>query len=210
MKSSYVLLAFVSIAVTFQSCSKYLNSSSIGGTLSPMGEVGTTYSSTGVEVAGVSNFEASVVSVKDNVSTFSGSAVLKNQAIKTILSNAPQIIINGDNVTAMDVKFKTTSEGIESVAGLDAGIILKYGAKVGDKYTTANKKTRTVTSVSTTDDYPYGFMLIKVTKVEENTNALGVQKINYWANHKWGMVAIEFIFDDGSSAKFPIYCSNNN
>jgi len=210
MKTSVLVVVCLSLAVSFQSCQKYLGGSTIGGSQSPMGEVGTTFSSTSMDVAGVSKFSASVVSVKDKISSFSGTATVTNSSIKSILSNAPQIKISGNNVTATDVQFKSTSEGIESVAGLDPGIIVKYNAKVGDTYTTASKKKRTVMSVSTADEFPYGFMLIKVTKVEEDTNAMGVKKINYWTNHKWGLVAIEFVFDDGSTAKFPLYCSTNN
>ena len=210
MKFSLLLFALISLAVTFQSCEKYLGGTTLGGTLSPMGEIGATFSSTSMEIAGVSNFEASVVSVKDKVSTFSGSADVTNAGIKTILSNATEITINGNKVTAKDIKFKTTTEGFESVAGLDPGIIVKYDAKVGDTYTTESNKTRTVVSRSTDDDYGYGFMLIKVIKVEENTNELGVKKMIYWANHKFGLVGIEVVFDDGSSAKFPVYASTTN
>jgi hypothetical protein len=211
MKSAFYLMAILFFGITFQSCEKLLGGAKLGGTVSPMGETGTTYSSTFAEIAGVSNFEASVVSVDDNVSIFSGSATVTNANIKSILSNAPQVTISGDRVTATNIKFKSTTEGIESIAGLDPGIIVKYDAKVGDTYTvTGTNKKRTVLSRSTDDDYPYGFYLIKVIKVEENTNSLGVKKITYWANHKFGLVGIEFQFDDGSTAKFPVYCSTNN
>jgi hypothetical protein len=210
MKSITKIFALALVAVTLASCEKYIGGSTLGGTVSPMGEPGTTYSSTSMEIAGVSDFEASVVSVKDKISTFSGSAIVTSQAIRNILANSPMISISGNKVTATDVQFKNTSEGMESVAGLDPGIIVKYNAKVGDTYTTESNRKRTVKSVSTTDDYPYGFMLIKVIKVEEDTNAMGVKKITYWANHKWGLVSIEFEFDDGTTAKFPVYCSTNN
>lgn len=210
MKSSLVLLACLSLAVSFQSCSKYLGGSSLGGTISPMGAVGTTFSSTSIEIAGVSNIEASVVSVKDDVSTLSGTAIVTSPGIKSILSNSPMITISGNNITAKDIKFKTTSEGLEAVAGLDPGIIVKYNAKVGDTYTTESNKKRTVKSVSTTDDFPYGFMLIKTIKVEEDTNSMGVKKITYWSNHKWGLVGMEITFDDNTTAYYPVYASSNN
>jgi len=217
MKSSIFSAVIISLVFTCQSCDKYLGVGSLGGTLSPMGEVGTTFSSSGMEIAGVSGFEATVVSVKDDISSFSGSAIVTNAALKSVLANCPQLTINGNKVTGKDVKFKITSEGIESVAGLEPGIIVKFDAKVGDSYKTDSNTDRTVKSVSTADEYPYGFMLIKVIKIEESINPLslkssapGLKKINYSVNHKFGLVGIEFVFDDGSTANFPVYASTNN
>jgi hypothetical protein len=63
------------------------------------------------------------------------------------------------------------------------------------------------------DDYPYGFMLIKVIQVEETPNYLkttGISKITYVANHKFGLVGVKFTLDDGSNVTFPIYNSAEN
>jgi len=217
MKSFVITAVIFSLVLTLTSCEKYLGGSSLGGSLSPIGKVGTTFSSSGMQIAGVSNFEATVTEVKDDISSFTGSATVTNEALKSALANIPELTIVGNQVTGTDVKLKITSEGVESISGLVPGIIIKNGAKVGDTYKTESNTTRTVTSVSTEDEYPYGFMLIKVTKIEEDVNLLnfktsipGVKKINYWYNHKFGLVAIEFVFDDGSSAKFPLYSSATN
>jgi len=210
MKSLLIFSVLVLLAVTFQSCEKYLGGNSIGGSLSPMGEVGTLFSSTSIAVSGVSDISGRVVSVKDDLSSISGSAMITNAMIRSILSNAPEITILGDNLSAKDIKFKTTSEGIEAVSGIDPGIIVKYDAKVGDSYTTLGKKKRTVKSVSTTDDFAYRLMLIKVIEVEENTNSKGIKTITYWSNHKWGLVGVEIRYDDGSSSYFPVFSSTNN
>jgi hypothetical protein len=63
------------------------------------------------------------------------------------------------------------------------------------------------------DDYGYGFMLIKVIKVEEDPSYLsggGIEKITYVANHRFGLVGLKFTFGDGTSANFPIYSSAEN
>lgn len=204
MKTNLIILG-LSLVIVFSSCKK--NSFTVlGGDQSPMGEVGATVSSSMSGIAGVSNITGTVVSLENGVSSFTGSAVITNNAIKDILRNHPLTTINGNNVTVSGVELKITTEGIESITGLLPGIIVKYDAKVGDKY----PGNRTVISRSTDDDYPYGFYNIKVIQVEENTNKFGVKKTTYWANHRFGMVGIEFTFDDDSKAKFPIYSNKQN
>lgn len=182
----------------------------LGGGQSPIGEVGVTIGSTSSTVAGVSSIAASVVALENGVSSFSGTAVITNSAIKNILSNHPQTEINGNNITITDVEFRITTEGIESINGLEPGVIVKYDSKVGDSYTINGGGKRTVTSKSTDNDYSWGGMDIKVMQIEENTNKFGVKKTVYWANHRFGLVGIEFTFDDNSTAKFPVYASAQN
>jgi hypothetical protein len=206
MKTTIGLSLIVLLAIA-TSCNK----EELKGDISPMGEVGNIVSSSSVEIAGVSSITAEVVNLDDGVSTYAGTAVVKNPAIKNILSNAPECSVNGDYVTANNIKFKSTTDGIESVSGLDPGIIVKYNAEVGDTYPIgSSKKEREVVSRSTDDDYMYGFFLIKVIKVEEYPGKMGVDKITYWANHRFGLVGIEFKFDDGTIAKFPVYNSYEN
>ena len=112
-------------------------------------------------------------------------------------------------VSVSDIEFKITDKGIESVSGLAEGTIVDYDAKVGDEYKTS-EGIRTVVSRSTEDDYMYGFFLIKVIEVEEYPNKSGVKKIRYWANHRFGLVGMEFTFDDNSIARFPVYSSAEN
>lgn len=175
-----------------------------------MGEVGETISSSWGTIAGVSSIQAEVVSLENGVSSFSGTAVITNNTIKNILQNHPQTTVNGDNVTITDIEFRITSEGIESINGLEPGVIVKYDSNVGDTYTINGGKTRTVTAKSTDNDYYWGGMDIKVMQIEENTNKFGVKKTVYWANHRFGLVGIEFTFDDNSTAKFPVYSSTQN
>lgn len=195
--------------MVFTACKKD-KADTLGGMQSPMGEVGETISSSWGTVAGVSSIEAEVVSLENGVSSFSGTAVVTNNTIKNILQNHPQTTVNGDNVTITDIEFRITSEGIESINGLEPGVIVKYDSNVGDTYTINGGKTRTVTAKSTDNDYYWGGMDIKVMQIEENTNKLGVKKTVYWANHRFGLVGIEFTFDDNSTAKFPVYSSTQN
>jgi hypothetical protein len=197
------------IAFTLTACKKD-NPDTLGGLQSPMGEVGETISSSSSTIAGVTSISASVVSLEDGVSSFTGTAVITNSTIKNILSNHPQTVIDGNNVTISDIEFKITTEGIASVNGLEPGVIVKFDSNVGDSYTINGGGKRTVTSKSTDNDYFWGGMDIKVMQIEENTNKFGVKKTVYWANHKFGLVGIEFTFDDNSTAKFPVYSSTQN
>jgi hypothetical protein len=56
-------------------------------------------------------------------------------------------------------------------------------------------------------------MYIKVIEVEEIPSSLkstGISKITYWANHRFGLVGVDFTFDDESTAAFPLYTSAEN
>jgi hypothetical protein len=205
------LNVILSVAVIFLTACEKDEVTSVGGAQSPMGEEGNMVTSSSSTIAGVSSFSAEVVTLENGVSSYSGSAIVTNSTIKNILSNAPECTVNGNLVSATGIKFKSTKEGIESVSGLDPGVIVKYDAVVGDTYPIGSTgKSRKVVSRSSDDDYDYGFFQIKAIKVEENTNKMGVEKITYWANHRFGLVGIEFKFDDGTTAKYPVYNSAEN
>jgi hypothetical protein len=204
----FVLLCSV-LLFSFSSCEK--GKTSIGGSQSAIGEVGVTVETAGTSGFGISNAIAEVVALENGVSEYSGSATVTNAAIKNILSNAPAVTISGNTVTVTGVKMKVTTDGIESVEGLHPGVIVDYNAKVGDTYPMSGTgRSREVVSRSTDDDYFWGLMLIKVVEVEEPTNAMGVARTTYWANHRWGMVGIEFELDDGTILDFPIYNGASN
>lgn len=203
MKSMLRLSGFVFLMVFVFACKK--DDTTIGGTPSELGAVGVEYTSGGSSAAGATNIKAVVTSRDDGVSSFSGTAVVSNQALKNILSNFPGTTIDGNNVTVDGVELKITDEGVESVTGMLPGILVKYDSKVGDTYPIpgTNKK-RTVVSKSTEDDFSWAFFLIKVIKVEEPTDRLGVKKTTYIANHKFGIVEIVYEMDDGTVVEFGI------
>ncbi len=207
MNSKLLAIALLSLAIV-TSCKKD-EIDTLGGEQSPIGEVGVTFNSSGT-ISGVSSIAASVVSLERGVSSFSGTAVITNSNIKNILTNHPQTTINGNNVTITDIEMKITTEGISSINGFEPGVIVKYDSEVGDSYTINGGGKRTVVSKSTDNDYSWGGMLIKAMKIEENPNKFGVKKICYYANHRFGLVGIEFTFDDNSTAKFPVFGSAQN
>lgn len=218
MKKLCVLLLSLTMMILCLSCEKLFNKddpAELNGDQSPMGEVGTTVESSSMEIAGISNCTASVIAIKDGVSSYSGSATVKNELLKNLVANIPGITINGDKVSATNIKFKLTDEGFECKTGPGAGIMVKYDSKVGDTYPIGSTgKVRTVVAKTGIDDYPYGFFLIKVIQVEEIPNYLksssGVSKITYVANHKYGLVGVKVAFDDGTSSTFPVYSSTQN
>ncbi len=105
-------------------------------------------------------------------------------------------------------KAKVTSEGIQDFRYSNGNTskpftIVKYNAKVGDKYTyrtrTGKTVTREVTSRSTTDDYEWGIYHIKVIKVKEKALADDpfVDEIEYISNHKFGLVGVKVLLKTG-------------
>ena len=140
----------------------------------------------------------------NGVSTVNLSATVTDDFILQLVNNVGGFTVNGNNVTAPTLKIKATSEGFESIQGFDPGILVKFDSEVGDKYNTAWGNVRTVTHKSTTNDYYWDGMNIKVLKVEEPKSSDGVTKIIYYANHNWGIVGVEFVFETGNSLKFPV------
>jgi hypothetical protein len=207
---TYVAL-FLSLALCL-GCSKYndLGTSKLGGDPSPIADLGNTFSFS-VPVDGVSSLEASVISSTDGVATITGSAIVTNSKLRTMLANYPEFSISGDRITLSGLKLKSTTKGFEIIEGFEPGVLVLYDSKAGDTYSIegSNKK-REVVSKSSTDDYSYGFYDIKVQKIEESVNKFGINKLNYYANHRFGIVGIEFVFDDGTVYRFPIYSFNEN
>lgn len=191
MKRIHLILISVFTMVCLVSCEGY---ETITGDQSDLGEVGTTLSGT---FNGASNINVSVVSLDNGVSTVEGTFKMTDPRYKKLLESHPRFFdVDGDNVTVHDVKFKVTTNGIENVSGESNGIIIKYDSKEGDTYS----KGRKVTHVSTDNDFNWSGMKIKVIAVEGPVNnADGVKSVKYWGNHRFGIVAVETTFDDGST-----------
>lgn len=220
MKISRILTIMLLLLIPFLSCELLEgdddggDDTTVGGEQSSMGNTGSTYSSSSAEVVGVSELNAEVASLDDGVSTFKGSAIVTNPLLKNVLSNIPEITLNGDTATTINVKIKQSKEGIQLLSGPTPGVLVKYDASVGDTYPIGDGVyERRVVSKSTTDDYYYGFFMIKVIEVEEDNvryKSSGIDKVTYWANHRFGLVGIKLTFDDQTSATFPVYCSAEN
>jgi hypothetical protein len=216
MKKLFYLLMAAILAFSV-SCKKDKkdDNTSIGGDQSPMGQVGTTVSSSTATIAGVSNFGAMVTALNDGVSTYSGTATVNNTALLNLLSNIPEITISSNQISTTSMRFKNTTEGIQIVSGPGPGILVNYNSSIGDSYPVgSSSQSRNVVYKSTDDDYYYGFLLIKVIKVEEPIpsylQSTGVTKITYYANHRFGLVGVMFTFSDGTTATFPLFTSAEN
>ena len=166
----------------------------ITGEQSELGEVGTTLTGT---FNGASNINVSVVSLENGISTVEGTFTMTDPRYKKLIESHPKYFdVDGDKVRVHDVKFKVTTNGIENVSGESNGIIIKYDSKEGDSYSNGRK----VTHVSTDNDFDWRGMKIKVIQVEGTPNkADGVKSVTYWGNHRFGIVAVETTFDDGST-----------
>lgn len=217
MKKLLVIVLSIAIGLLSFSCEKNSDNEDPGelnGVQSPMGEVGATVSSSSVEIAGVSNFTAVVTGLADGVSSYSASATITNSLLKNMVSNFPGVTINGDQVSITDMKVQQTKEGIKSLTGPGAGVLVKYDSEVGDTYPMGNTgRERKVVSKTGLDDYSYGFLLIKTIQVEMEPVALksgGVDKITFIANHRFGLVGVKVAFDDATDATFPVYSSTEN
>ena len=187
-----LLLTFLTVPVLLLavSCEK---DSSITGEQSPLGEVGTKLDG---DFAGASNVNVSVTSLENGISTVSGTFTMTDERYMKLIKSHPKFFdVNGNNVTVHDVKFKATTNGIENVSGESNGVIINYNSKKGDSYSNGRK----VTHVSTDNDFQWGSMKIKVIEVQgETKKADGVKSVTYWGNHRFGIVAVETVFDDGS------------
>lgn len=207
---SFIALAALTITMGCTKTDSTISSDSIGGDGNlTTNAAGYTYScytdlpgATFSEVKVLTNDGTGVVtlSIKGHLPTASSTLTsLIPSAYKDSLGN---ISISG--------KFKNTSEGILDYTNSDNKpfVIINYSSNVGDKYVLKKSNgqtiTRTVTQKSTTDDYPYGLMYIKTMTVEQDSRITGISKIRYIANHKFGLVGIEFVMEDGSVTKLSI------
>ncbi len=217
MKKHAILFLSLALVVLCLSCSKDKTDDpqELSGGQSPIGAIGVTVSSSSSEIAGVSDFNAVVTGLTDGVSAYSASATVTNDLFKNMLSNFPGVSVNGDVVTIADMRIQQTTGGIKCLTGPSAGILVNYESSVGDTYpfgSTGN--VRTVVSKSTTDDYAYGFYMIKTIQVAMNPpsalKSSGISKFTFVANHKFGLVGVKVDFDDKSQVTFPVYSSATN
>lgn len=161
--------------------------------------------------------EASVM----KLDTILGLQDLSEEVKKTILDgylsrfNAQLDTTDKQNITVTaDLMGKITDKGIQDYvySGGDTDrpfTLVKYNASVGDSYSFTDDEgktyTRRVVSKSTDDDYELGFLYIKVLKIEETQEDDPlVDKITYYANHKFGLVGMEIEMKGGVKASSTI------
>lgn len=214
MKSITLLLA---VLILFASCEKLgigkKNDSSTlnGSTDIPLNTVGNTFSNI-VNVNGTGYSGSITISkVEEGIATVDFSAAIPS-GYPILESIKPKYIQDGQLVC--QGKFKMTDEGIMDYNNIDHKpfVLVKYDAEVGDKYTLeksdGTKIVREVVRKSTEDDFYYGFLLIKTIDVEQSSNIPGVEKITYFTNHKFGLVAVRVSMEDGSTPQMTIIPAN--
>jgi hypothetical protein len=156
----------------------------------------------------------SVVKNENGFVTYKVWADLSNfPALKAII---PASRLDGQGNLNTTVHLKVTSEGIQDFRLADSDwtkpfTIVKYNCSVGDKWTfktaAGQTVTREVTSKSTTDDTPYGFLLIKANVTEESpvTDLPGVTKIKYVTNHKFGLAKLIVVLTNGTELRITLF-----
>ncbi len=205
MRTNVLLLAILFFAVScdlLNSDSK--SSDSIGGSTDiPINTVGTTFAN---------NVSTGSASYSGNISitnvSSDGVATVKFQApiptnIPALQGIKPKYKDASGNLVC-EGKFKMTDEGILDYNNKDHKpfVLVKYDAKVGDKYTLEKSDgttiVREVVRKSSTDDFYWNGMIIKTIDVEQSSNIPGVSNITYFCNHKFGIVAVRVNMEDGT------------
>ena len=204
-----MIVACLTVAAVFISCEKDESSGSIGGSQSPIGQVGNSFRVLGtIPGVNVSSIVAMVATLDDGISTISASASITNTSYLSMIQNAFDTgILTGGQISGTrisgDLKYRFTENGIQSV--LPDGkllTVIKYNAKVGDVYSLkvgANTIRREVTAVSNENDFSWDGMKIKTITVKETGRGIpGVDYLEYRCNHKFGIVAGTVYFEDGT------------
>lgn len=205
-----VVLAMLASCHLLDSSNDANDSKSISGTTAiPINTVGNTFTNN-VRV-GTSNYTGSIVitSVVDGVATvkFTGKIPTNIPALSQIKSKYKDASGNLN----CEGKFKITDGGILDYNNSthEPFVLVKYDANVGDKYTFQKSDgstiVREVIRKSTTDDYYWNGMNIKTVDVSQSSKIPGVNKIWYFTNHKFGLVAVRLFMDDGSTPQLDLY-----
>jgi hypothetical protein len=209
MKKLFVI--FTLTALLINSCQKNSTSGSsdtLGGSSDiALNTVGNQFAGF-VKINGTTynaNESMQITAINSGVATVNCSANVPNTS--PLRSLIPSTYMDNTGHVSGNLKFKMTSEGILDYTNKDGEpfVLVKYDASIGDKYvlnkSNGTKITRTVTAKSTTDDYPWGGMLIKTVTVEQDSRIPGVSKIVYQANHHFGLVSVKVIMDDNSTTE---------
>lgn len=206
----FILLISIQIILNC-SCNLIDGDDSLGGAQSPIGAVDNKFDIS--TVTGISNANAKITKLDKDVSTITYTCTVDNQNWLSLAQYIPGTVVDGKNVTSTG-KVILTTEGIMNVYDEGNLILVKYDAKVGDSWSLkrgSKRITRTVTKKSETDDYAWGWLLIKTMTVEETGREVpGVSKVVYETNHRFGLVAVTVFFEDDTSKKVSIFSDADN
>lgn len=214
MKFTILKMMTFSFAIAmFISCTKD-GSIDLKGEQSEFGEVGNEIEWT-VGQFGIDDSGMYVSELNDGVSTIVCSATSTDDQLIDLLKMMPTNIFAGDfkitgNTIEATVNAKITDEGAQVVFEDGTKLTLvKYDAKVGDKYTaTVGGVTleNEVTERSIEDDYFWGGLLIKVITVKYKSHTPGILYVEHVYNHKFGLVGIAVYLEDGSVKYAGVSC----
>lgn len=152
----------------------------------------------------ISSFTIGVTETHGDTSVLSTQVEVTSDFVLNILKEVPTFTVNGNTVSG-EIQAKVKTDGIELLNGWAPGIICNYNAVVGTAYPiTGTTNYRTVVAKSTEDDFYYEWYengvpysgYIKTTDVEEKGTIEGIEKIVYFSNHKFGLVAIRIYFTE--------------
>lgn len=204
-------ICILGFAFLLAGCSKFSPNPTLGGSQSSIGEVDNTF--TFSNVSGLSNVSAVITELTGGVSKLTYTAQITETKLLSLAQSLSDATVSGANVTRSR-EYKITTKGIQSIYPEGKLILVDYDAKVGDKYSLKRGSatlTREVVSKSTEDDYFWGGMFIKTIKVQETgRNLPGVSKIEYVANHRFGLVGVKILFEDGTSKEIDIFSTKTN
>jgi len=212
MKNYAFIIAFVLLV---SSCSKIgigpgsKGSTTLGGSTDiPINTVGNKFSTLGANIDGNwvdLNSDIEIIKSENGVNTVKVYADLSSDPKLAAFNQIiPDDLKDDQGRVSFEGKVKVTSDGWLDYSNVDEEpvVAVKYDGKVGDKYsvttTSGSKVEREITYRSTDDDFEYGFFLIKVIKVEQETAIPGIKKYVGYFNHKFGLVGLEIIAEDGS------------
>lgn len=138
----------------------------------------------------------------------------KDPRIAKFAALIPSSAKKPDGTIATEVKFRVTTEGVQDFFNKDGKphTVVKYAGNVGDTYKISKSDgtviTRTIVAKSDKDDFPYGFFDIKTMTIEQDSRIPGIKKIVIRANHKFGIVHVEAVADDGSTMSSYVLSKN--
>jgi hypothetical protein len=168
----------------------------------PLGQVGNTITPSQLTIGSKSYALPPIVFSKNENGVASASVKFDPSTIpelKPALDAIPASAKDATGLVNTAVKFTITADGIADYFNKDQQehVLVKFDAAVGDTYTITKSNgvtdTRTVTAVSTQDDFPYPplNLNIQTITVEQDSTIPGIKKVRYRANHKFGIVYIE-------------------
>jgi hypothetical protein len=221
----YFFVAVLMSLFLFQNCK---DDDVLGGDQTSLGEVGNQFSIGYTTPGVVTNTYSQIKDLSGGISTVEAAGTLIDDNLKDIADDLYaqygeyyDFIDYDPNTGRVSgaVKIKFTDEGVAIYDAQDLPMTLvKFDAKVGDKYTLQSPNfgeiKATVTRVSTEDDFEYKggpYLYIKTVSMEGTaSNFPYAKKVVYEANHKFGIVYGKVYLQDGTSYETYLYSQNIN